>query len=138
MLEIEKLKKVSAMSRRMFLINNICSELGVDIYYLFGLLNMYNVKNRGRWFWQKATFTGVLKDDFDKFNSFMDRFSGQFKAYDQQKVDAALEQSQNLLQKLIIDLETSMFIDRQVDSSSVKMYVDDNIKSLISQSLKGL
>ena len=138
MFDIEKIRKVPVMSRRMFLINYICGKLGVDIYYLFGLLNMYNAKNRGRWFWQKATFTGVLKDDFDKFNAFMDKFSSQYRSYDQERVESALSQSQSLLQKFIDDLETTMFINREVDGSSVRIYVDDNIRSLITQSLKGL
>ena len=37
MLDIEKLKKVSVMSRRMYLINHIANKAGTDIYYLFGL-----------------------------------------------------------------------------------------------------
>jgi len=37
MLDIAKLKKVSVMSRRMYLINYIANKTGTDVYYLFGL-----------------------------------------------------------------------------------------------------
>jgi len=138
MLDIEKLKKVPVMSRRMYLINYIANKSGTDIYYLFGLLNMYNSKNRGRWFWQKASFVGPLKDSFDKFNSFMDKFSQQFKSYDESSISANLEEGQNLLVKLMADIETSLVVNREMDESSIRTYLDDNIKTLIDQSLKGL
>jgi hypothetical protein len=138
MLDIAKLKKVSVMSRRMYLINYISNKAGTDIYYLFGLLNMYNSKNKGKWFWQKASFVGPLKESFDKFNSFMDKFSQKFKAYDESSVLANLEEGQNQLVKLIGDLETSLMVNRETDESSVRTYLDENIKTLIDQSLKGL
>jgi hypothetical protein len=129
MLDIAKLKKISVMSRRMYLISYIAKQSGTDIYYLFGLLNMYNAKNKGKWFWQKAAFVGPLRESFDKFNSFMDKFSQQFKSYDE---------GQSILEKLIADLEASLLVNRELDESSVRTYLDDNIKALIDQSLKGL
>ena len=138
MLDIVKLKKVSVISRRMYIINYIANKDGTDIYYLFGLLNMYNSKNKGKWFWQKSAFVGPLKDSFDKFNSFMDKFSQQFKSYDENRISANLDEGQIMLVKLIADLETSLIVSRETDESSVRTYVDDNIKTLIDQSLKGL
>jgi hypothetical protein len=138
MLDIEKLKKVSVMSRRMYIINYTANKTGTDIYYLFGLLNMYNFKNKGKWFWQKATFSGPLSESFDKFNSFMDKFSQKFKTFDESGVSASLENVQNLLVRLIADLETSLMVNRELDESSVRSYLDENIKTLIDQSLKGL
>jgi len=138
MLDNEKLNKASVMSRRMYLINYIANKAGTDIYYLFGLLNMYNSKNRGKWFWQKASFVGPLNESFNKFNSFMDKFSQKFKTYDESMISANLEEGQNILLKLISDLETSLIVNRETDESSVRTYVDENIKSLIDQSLKGL
>jgi len=138
MLDIAKLKKASVMSRRMYLINYISNKSGTDIYYLFGLLNMYNSRNRGKWFWQKAAFVGPLKDSFDKFNSFMDKFSQKFKSYDESGISVNLEEGQNLLVKLITDMESSLVVNREIDESSVRNYLDVNIKSLIDQSLKGL
>jgi hypothetical protein len=138
MLDIVKLKKVPVMSRRMYLINYIANKAGTDVYYLFGLLNMYNAKNKGRWFWQKSAFVGPLKESFDKFNLFMDNFSQQFRSYDESRITANLDEGQIMLVKLIADLETSLIISRETDESSVKTYLDVNIKTLIDQSLKGL
>jgi hypothetical protein len=138
MFDIEKLKKTSVMSRRMFLINYLCEKSGSDIYYLFGLLNMYNAKNKGKWFWQKASFTGVLKEDFDKFNAYMDNFANKFKSYDQNLIDKSLEEAEGLLKKLVVDLETTLFVSKEQDEASVRSYIDENIKSLLDQSMKGL
>jgi hypothetical protein len=138
MLDIIKLKKVSVMSRRMYLISYITNKAGTDIYYLFGLLNMYNAKNKGKWFWQKSSFSGALKDSFDNFNSFMDKFSHQFKSYDESRISAGIDEGLSMLTKLITDLETNLAVNRESDESSVRAYLDANIKSLIDQSLKGL
>jgi hypothetical protein len=138
MLDIEKLKKVSVMSRRMYLINYTANKTGTDVYYLFGLLNMYNSKNKGKWFWQKASFVGPLSESFEKFNSFMDKFTQKFKSYDESSISTNLEEVQNLLVKLIADLETSLMVNRELDESNVRTYLDENIKTLIDQSLKGL
>lgn len=138
MLDSAKLKKTSAMSRRMYLINYIANKEGTDVYYLFGLLNMYNSKNKGKWFWQKATFVGPLRESFEKFNSFMDKFSQKFKVYDESTISANLDEGQNMLVKLIADLESSLMVNREADESSVRTYLDENIKALIDQSLKGL
>jgi len=136
MMDIEKLKKSPVMSRRMFIINYSANKMGIDIYYLFGLLNMYNAKNRGRWFWQKAVFQGVLKESFEKFNGFMDKFSQQFRSMDESTINNNLTEGQKLLEKLVTDLETSMVLNREEDQTSVRMYLDDNIKGLIDQSLR--
>jgi hypothetical protein len=138
MLDIAKLKKVSVMSRRMYIINHMANKSGTDIYYLFGLLNMYNAKNKGKWFWQKSSFVGPLKDSFDKFNSFMDKFSQQFKSYDESRISANLDEGQSMIVKLIADLEASLMVNRELDESSVRTYLDNNIKALIDNSLKGL
>ncbi len=138
MLDIIKLKKTSVMSRRMYLINYIANKEGTDIYYLFGLLNMYNSKNKGKWFWQKASFVGPLRESFDKFNLFMDKFSQKFKSYDESSISANIEEGQKQIAKLIVDLEASLMVNREADESSVRTYLDENIKTLIDQSLKGL
>ncbi len=53
-------------------------------------------------------------------------------------ISANLEEGQNLLVKLMADIETSLVVNREMDESSVRTYLDDNIKTLIDQSLKGL
>jgi spore coat polysaccharide biosynthesis protein SpsF (cytidylyltransferase family) len=137
MIEIEKLKKAHVIPRRMYLIKHMCEGAGIDIDYLFGLFNMYNTKNRGRWFWQKATFTAVLKDDFDRFNSYMDKFTQKLKSFNEDRIWASINEAQDLLNRLVKNLEISLFVNREDDEVSVKLYNDENIKSLIRESLKG-
>lgn len=136
MLDIEKLKKLNPIARRMHLMDYICRGMGQDVYYVFGLLNMYNAKNRGRWFWQKARFTGVLKDDFDNFNEYMTKFINSFKSFDNDRVMKGIDESGELLKKLIVDLEASMMVNRDIDALNVKSYVDSNMKNMIDQNLR--
>jgi hypothetical protein len=136
MLEIEKLKKADVISRRMYLMDHMSRDMGQDVYYIFGLLNMYNVKNRGKWFWQKATFAGALKDDFEKFNGYMDKFVNQMKSFDEGRIMDSLKEARELLDKLVINLEANLMVDRENDAMSVRAYVDDNMRGLIEQSLK--
>ncbi|MCL5071410.1 MAG: hypothetical protein M1308_11020 [Actinobacteria bacterium] len=138
MLDIEKIKRAQVIPRRMFLINYMSEKLGKDIRYLFGLLNMYNTRNRGRWFWQKASFTGALKDDFDKFNCYMDKFSTQFKSYDESGITESLDEAQILLEKLMSELERNLLVNRETDDMDVKACVDVNIENMIRDNLKGL
>lgn len=44
MIDFKKLRRVSPMSRRMFIIKNIGENRNVEVEYLFGLLNLYNKK----------------------------------------------------------------------------------------------
>jgi predicted NUDIX family phosphoesterase len=99
---------------------------------------MYNAKNKGRWFWQKASFTGFLKDDFNNFNNFMDKFSSQFRTMDEGKINSSLDEANRLLVKLVSDLEASMLLNRETDRIDILSYLDDNIKSLVDQSLKAV
>jgi len=138
MFDIEKIKKAQIISRRMFLMKYISERSGKDIYYLFGLLNMYNTKNRGRWFWQKAVFTGELKEDFDRLNSYMDNFSSRFRSYDEAMINKSLDEAQVLMEKLVSSLERSLSPDGKPDEESTRAYVDENMKRLIKDSLKGL
>jgi len=136
MLDLIKLRKAPAISKRMYLIKEICESVGTDIEYLFGLFNMYNEKNKGRWFWQKASFGGHLKDAFDRFNSFMDKFVLKIKGYSDDDILRNFEDGKNLLCDLLKDLETNLAVDREIDCNSVRGYIDDNIRSLIQESLK--
>ena len=136
MLDLIKLRKAPAISKRMYLIKEMCESTGTDIEYLFGLFNMYNEKNRGRWFWQKASFGGHLKDVFDRFNSFMDKFVLKIKGYSDDDIIRNFEDGKNLLCDLLKDLETNLVVDREIDRSSVRGYMDDNVRSLIRESLK--
>lgn len=136
MLDYEKLKKLNVISRRMCIIDDLCRQSGFDIYYLFGLLNMYNAKNKGKWFWQKAVFTGTLKDDFNNFNNHMDKFTSGFRSLSEDKIKESLSRTDTLLLKLVQNLEASLCVNRETDTADVKAYLDDNIKSLIDQGLR--
>jgi hypothetical protein len=136
MLDLIKLKKAPAISKRMYLIKEMCESVGIDIQYLFGLFNMYNEKNRGRWFWQKASFGGHLKDTFDRFNSFMDKFVSKIRSYSDDDILKNFEDGKNLMCDLLKDLETSLVVDRNIDGSTVKGYIDSNLSNLIQDSLR--
>lgn len=136
MLDLIKLRKAPAISKRMYLIKEMCESVGTDIEYLFGLFNMYNEKNKGRWFWQKASFGGHLKDTFDRFNSFMDKFVSKIKGYSDDDILKNFEDGKNLICDLLKDLETNLAVDREIDHISVRGYIDDNIRNLIQGSLK--
>jgi hypothetical protein len=138
MINIEKLRKASLMSKRMYIIKNISEELGFDLGYLFSLLNMYNAKNSGKWFWQKANFTGALKDSFDKFNVNIDKLIKEIKNYSDDALILKIENVKPLLEELIIKLETSLNVDRNQDRSSVYSYMDQNLQQLIKDSLKNM
>jgi hypothetical protein len=138
MIDFVKLRKAPNISKRMYILKNICEDLGLDIDYLFGLFNMYNVKNAGRWFWQKANFTGQLKESFDGFNSYMDELVKELKKYDDNTVLNKINESKSMVDELIKKLEASLNIVRQSDQSRVKSYLDNNFRNLIRESLKGM
>jgi|WetSurMetagenome_2_1015567.scaffolds.fasta_scaffold845750_1 hypothetical protein len=136
MLDLTKLRKAPAISKRMYLIKEMCESVGTEIEYLFGLFNMYNEKNKGRWFWQKASFGGHLKDAFDRFNIFMDKFVSKIKSYSDDDILRNFEDGKNLLCDLLKDLEINLAVDREIDKNSVRGYIDDNIKHLIQENLR--
>jgi len=136
MIDIKKLKRMSSMSRRMAVIKNIGENKNTDVGYLFGLLNLYNEKNSGRWFWQKASFTGTLKEAFDKFNKTVDEIIKSLKSEDKESVLKRISAADDILEDLLSKLEMSLGVDREKDKTYVKGYLDDNFKSLIASSLK--
>jgi len=138
MLDLIKLRKAPAISKRMYLIKEMSESVGTDIEYLFGLFNMYNEKNKGRWFWQKASFGGHLKEVFDRFNSFMDKFVLKIKGYSDDDIVKNFEDGKNLLCDLLKNLETNLGVDREIDRSIVRGYMDHNVRKLIQGSLKGV
>jgi len=138
MIDFKKLRRVSPMSRRMFIIKNIGENRNVEVEYLFGLLNLYNKKNRGRWFWQKATFTGAIKDVFDKFNSTVDEIIKELKLEDEEYTLKKIRAAGNVLEDLLSKLEMNLDVDRENDKSYVKGYLDDNLRALIVGGLRDM
>jgi hypothetical protein len=136
MIDIKKLKRMSSMSKRMVVIKNIGENKNTDVEYVFGLLNLYNKKNSGRWFWQKAVFTGILKDAFDKFNTTVDEIIKSLKSENEESVLKRISAATDTLEDLLTKLEMNLGVDRENDKTYVKGHLDDNFKSLIAGSLK--
>ena len=120
----------------MYIIKNICRLRGVDLDYLFGLFNLYNKKNSGRWFWQKATFTGVLKDVYDKFNTTVDSIVKGLRQADEEETTAQINSASDILDKLLTGIEMNCDVNRENDFDYVKGFLDNNLKALINDSLK--
>jgi len=120
----------------MFIIENICKKRGVDLQYLFGLFNLYNNRNSGRWFWQKVSFTGPLKTAYDDFNKKVESIVKDLKLGDQEKTLAQIEDAAEPLDKLLTSMEIQCEINRDYDSEHVKGFLDDNLRALINDSLK--
>ncbi len=138
MTDFTNLKKLPYMTKRMFIIENICKKRGVDLQYLFGLFNLYNNRNSGRWFWQKASFTGPLKTAYDNFNEKVESIVKDLKLGDQEKTVAQIEDAAEPLDKLLTSMEIQCEINRDYDSEHVKGFLDDNLRALIDDSLKPL
>ena len=138
MIDINKLKKAPYMSKRMYILKDSCESLNLSIEYLFGLFNYYNSKNKGKWFWQKATFTGVIKDSYDNFNKSVDMFIKQFKTVNEISYNEKIKSLSVLLEDLIKKMELNLNVNRQTDVSFVEGYMDNNLRSLVNDGLKGL
>ena len=136
MIDFEKLNKLPYITKRMYMIKDICEFKKVDLEYLFGLFNLYNRKNSGRWFWQKATFTGMLKDAYDNFNAAVDETVKDLKQADEKKTKEQIKSASKIFDKLIVGLEMNCNVNRENDFINVKEFLDKNLKRLINDSLK--
>jgi len=135
-MDFNRLKKLSYMSKRMFVIENICKKRNVDLEYLFGLLNLHNKNNSGKWFWQKAGFTGPLKTAYDNFNKTVDDIVKAIKKIDEAGFLSLIEEAVEPLDKLLAGLEMNCEVNRDNDLEYVKGFLDNNLKRLINDSLK--
>jgi hypothetical protein len=138
MADINKLKKVSYMSKRMYVLKDVCEFLGSSLNYLFGLFNYYNNQNKGKWFWQKATFSGNIKEAYEKFNKSIDKFIKVFKNIDEASYSENIKNLSVGLEDLMKKMEINLNVNRDTDVSMVEKYVDNNIRSLINDALKGM
>jgi len=138
MADINKLKKASYMSKRMYILKEGCELLGLNLEYLFGLFNYYNNQNKGKWFWQKATFAGPIKETYESFNKSIDKFIKVFKNVDESSYSENVKNLSIGLEDLIKKMEINLSVNRDTDISMVQNYMDSNIKNLIDDALKGL
>ena len=136
MVEFKKIYKLPYISKRMYIIRRICRKWSIDLEYLFGLFNLYNTKNGGRWFWQKATFTGPLKKAFDNFNSTVERIVKDLKDADEKKTTEQVAAATKELDLLLTGMEVNCEVNRDNDSSYIIGQLDKNLEALIKDSLK--
>ncbi|HAJ95969.1 MAG TPA: hypothetical protein DCP02_07030 [Actinobacteria bacterium] len=135
-MDYNRLKKLSYISKRMFIIESICNKKSVDLEYLFGLFNLYNKNNSGRWFWQKASFGGPLKRSYDDFNKIVDNIARAIKKLDEAGFLSQIEEAVKPLDRLLTGMEMSCEVNRDNDIERVKVFLDDNLKSLINDSMR--
>ena len=135
-MDYNRLKKLSYMSKRMFIIESICKKRSVDLEYLFGLFNFYNKNNSGRWFWQKAAFSGLLKKAYDDFNKIVEDIVRAIKKIDEAGFISQIEEAAEPLDKLLTGLETNCEVNRDNDTEHVKSFLDDNIKGIINDNMR--
>ena len=136
MMDLKRLEKLSKVTKRINILDNICKLKNVDLEYFFGLLNLYNKKNGGKWFWQKAVFTGALKTDYDNFNITIDEIVRNLKDNDEKKTEEQVKSASKKFDKLLVGLEINCNIDRKKDFDMVKGFLDKNLKILIIDNLK--
>jgi len=137
MADFEKFKRAAYMPKRMYILRDCCETLGLKLEYLFGLFNYYNNKNKGRWFWQKATFTGVTKDSYETFNKTVDNFIKEIKGFDENTYKEKLKDLCVILDNLLKNMEVNLSIDRQKDIAFVEGNMDNNLRALIKDALRG-
>ncbi|MDD3819037.1 MAG: hypothetical protein PHG41_04315 [Actinomycetota bacterium] len=134
-IDFEKLNGMPYITKRLFIIKNTCESLGVDIEYLFGLFNIYNERNRGKFFWQKAQFSGALKDSFNSFNVEIDKIVKDLKLADRGKTEGQIKSATGLLDKLLVNMEANCNIDRNKDFDNTKKQLGKIFQDLINENL---
>jgi len=135
-IDFKKLNRAPYMTRRMYVINNICTLSDIDLGYLFGLFGLYNKKNSGTWFWQKAKLTGTLRDNYNKFNTAVDKIVKDLKLADEKMTKQQIDSASDVFNRLLSGMEANCNVDRNSDFGYVKGFLDKNLKVLIDDSLK--
>jgi hypothetical protein len=137
-IDFARLARLPYISKRMFVIESICRKRNVDLEYLFGLMNLYNDKNRGRWFWQKATFTGALKNDYENFSKKVDNIIKSLKSIDQSGFLHSVEEGTEVLERFLTGMEANCEVSRDADYQYVRGLLDNNLKKIIEESTTSL
>ncbi|MDD3629100.1 MAG: hypothetical protein PHN81_04955 [Actinomycetota bacterium] len=134
-IDFKKLNRMPYITKRLFIINNTCESADVDIEYLFGLFNIYNERNRGKFFWQRAQFGGALKDSFDSFNVEIDKIVKDLKLADRGRTEGQIKSAAELLDKLLVNIEVNCNVDRNRDFDNVKKQLGKIFQDLINENL---
>jgi hypothetical protein len=135
-IDFKKLNRVPYMARRMYVINNVCRSTGIDLDYLFGLFGLYNKKNSGTWFWQKAKLTGGLRGNYNRFNTVVDKIVKDLKQADEKMTKQQIDSALDVFNKMLSGMEADCNVDRNRDFGYVKGFLDKNLKVLIDDSLR--
>jgi len=136
MIDLKRLNRLPYVTKRIFILEKICQSRNIDLEYLFGLFSVFKRKNSGRWFWQKAVFTGVLKTDYDNFNIVVNEIVNSLKEADEKITEEQIKSASKKLDKLLVGLELNCNIDRKKDFDMVKGFLENNLKMLIIDNLK--
>jgi hypothetical protein len=135
-IDFKKLNKASFMTKRMYILDSICRSTGIDIYYLFGLFGLYNKKNSGVWFWQKARLTGELRENYNRFNTAVDNIVKDLKKADGEMTKQQIDSALDIFKRLLGGMEANCDVERNSSFIYVKSFLDKNLKILIDDSLK--
>jgi hypothetical protein len=135
-IDFKKLNKAPYMTKRMYVIDNICRSTGIDLYYLFGLFGLHNKKNSGTWFWQKARLTGELKENYDRFNTAVDNIVKDLKQADGKMTKQQIDSTLDVFNRLLGGMEANCNVDHDSNRDYVKSFLDKNLKVLIDNSLR--
>lgn len=138
MVDYHKFQSAQYMSKRMYILKIMSEDKGVTVEYVFGLLNLYNDKNKGRWFWQKAKLGGSLRETFEKFNNEVDHIINSVKRFTEEDFKAKIPGLSETFEKLLEELESNLNVNRQEDRGYVTSLIDDNLKKIIDDSLAKL
>lgn len=136
MMDLKRLNRLPYVTKRIYILEKICQSKNIDLEYLFGLFSIFKRKNSGRWFWQKAVFTGVLKTDYDNFDIVVNEIVSGLKKTDEKITEEQIKSASEKLDKLLFGLEINSNIDRKKDFDMVKGFLDNNLKMLIIDNLK--
>lgn len=135
MMDLKRLNRVPNITKRIYMLEKICQSKNIDLEYLFGLFSVFKRKNSGRWFWQKAVFTGVLKKDYENFNIAVNEIVSGLKKADEKIIEEQIKSASEKLDKLLVGLEINCDIDRKKDFDMVKGFLENNLKMLIIDNL---
>jgi len=136
MIDLKRLSRLPYVTKRIYILEKICQFKNIDLEYLFGLFSIFKRKNSGKWFWQKAVFTGALKTDYDNFNIVVDKIVSGLKEDDEKMIEEQIKSVSEKFDKLLVGLEINCNIDRKKDFDMVKGFLDKNLKILIIDNLK--
>ena len=136
MMDLKRLNRLPYVTKRIYILEKICQSKNIDLEYLFGLFSIFKRKNSGRWFWQKAVFTGVLKTDYDNFDIVVNEIVSGLKKTDEKITEEQIKSASEKLDKLLFGLEINSNIDRKKDFDMVKGFLENNLKMLIIDNLK--